>query len=196
MQGGIFMSFEEYNCIKSIDDDRDSVIYNKGKVINYWDDVTKRYRVWATKNSVKLWKDFDSYELMEGKLQDIGRLYLLINSIDNDNIICIYDKSKRKYRPAKNKNELLDIVKSDFNKSQGRTFLKTLFDKDIVKKIIIVPNDVSQEYTERYFINPLITMGTSGLSIICYKLFREHLIPYLSDRAISNLDRHLQEEFV
>lgn len=190
----IILSFyEQFYFINQIDNEKDTVTYGRGKSKDYWEPDTKRYRLWDGRNKSMTWHKFDYAGLMDNKMGDVGRLLLIMQSIDYDNLICIYDKTIRKFRPIRNKEELINVVNLSPNSSQSRAFVKRLFDKDIVKKMVIVPNTKEQEKIERYFLNPLITMREKGISIMCYKLFREHIIPFIPQRAIENLDKHLLE---
>jgi len=185
--------YEQFYFSAQADNNKDTVTYGEGKHKDYWNPETMRYRLWDGRNKSMAWQKFNYLKLMDNKMSDVGRLLLLMQSIDYDNLICIYDKSIRKFRPIRNKEELMQVVNYDINSGQGRTFIKRLFGKDIVKKMIIIPNTEDQDKIERYFLNPIITMREKGISIMCYKLFREHIIPFIPQRAIENLDKHLLE---
>lgn len=186
--------YQQFNYSMPIDDDRDTVVYGKEKHKHYWKPETKHYRLFEGRSKSMIWHKFNYKALMDGKMADIGRLLLIMQQVDADNMICTYDKKIRKIRPIRNKEELTLVAGYEAVNGRSREFLKRLFSKDIVKKLIVIPNTQEQKKIERYFLNPLITMQDKGISLMCYKLFREQLVPVIGERAVANLDKHLLED--
>ena len=61
------------------------------KDADYLNHRTGRYTIWSKRIAVKFWVQVDYYDLFEGNITDIGRTFLLINSIDYNNIVCKMD---------------------------------------------------------------------------------------------------------
>lgn len=176
------------NNITNTYDEYDSVCYGQGKVKKYWNPKTKVYKVWESKTQTALYRDTDYKALMDGKYNDIGRLTILMQHIDNDNCLCY--KHRGKWLPVNCESQLMDLI--DLKPRAWISFKKKLDDKDILKYVTIDNPDGTQWH--RYYINPLCTMRDRGISITCYKLFKESLDPLLPAQARINLERHLAEE--
>lgn len=176
------------NNVTNTYDEYDSVCYGQGKVKKYWNPRTKVYKVWEAKTQTALYRDTDYKELMDGKWADIGRLTILMQHIDNDNCLCY--KYKNKWLPINCESQLRELI--DLKPRAWISFKSKLDAKDILKYVTIDNPDGTQWH--RYYINPLCTMRDRGISITCYKLFKESLDPLLPAQARINLERHLAEE--
>jgi hypothetical protein len=172
-------------------DDYDSVRYGQHKIKKYWNPKTKTYRVFDAKTRSAIWRDVDYEQMMDGKWQDMGRLLKLMQSCDRDNMLCVIDSNRHnKLVPINSEQQLMIVL--DLKKRSWLDFKKKL-DKADILKYITIKNADGTTYM-RYYINPLVTMRDKGISIQCYKLFKESLDNVLSPKAIEDLNKHLLEE--
>jgi len=66
----------------------------------------------------------------------------------------------------------------------AKTFFRELYNKNILKK---------DKDKKLVYLSPFISMRRSRLYIGCYKMFREELRPYLTNKQFCDLERHLEE---
>jgi len=109
--------------------------------------------------------------------KDIGQMMMIIWDMDKNNMVMYKDKHAHKGVPADKK--LLYSMISD-NDEVARRFVKRMIDKGIIKEARI-------DSYSRYYINPIYTMTDSGITLDLYKLFKEIIDPYLTDKAKEDL---------
>jgi hypothetical protein len=167
----------------------DTITLWNGVELKYYDNETQRYKLWIGRHSTRVWSDMDYLnDWCGGDRNLFTNLMILMTNADIDNVIV--RKHGRKHLPVCNEEqlrELLGIKRSSWFKVK----------KFITKKKILIFAELKlgDETYYRYYINPLLTLGSKGLSLSCYKLFREYLLPHITDNARDNLDRHLSEEY-
>lgn len=171
------------------DNQRDAVRYSNQ--IDYWDAETQSYLVWARKKCSKIWHNVGYRELMDGSVVDAGRLLMIMEAVEPDNAISLYDKHTHKRRLATKWADIATLL--DISGGTWKRFAKKLRDKNIIREITIKGINGEPDYTH-YYVNPLITMGSGKLSLQCYKLFQAELDKVLPQRAIMDLQRHWAEE--
>nr|DAN24161.1 MAG TPA: hypothetical protein [Caudoviricetes sp.] len=172
-------------------------MYDEDKIISkwnkfeygYWDSDTKRFRLWDRRNSSRNWAGVDYYNDVCKKNDTYFRaLCLIMQNIDKDNVICF--RHKRCFPPVTNDDDfmnLLCVCKTVFYKVK-----KWLKDNHLISEVIV---DFEGKKTKRYYLSPIISLGGNGISIACYRLFREHIYPHLTGRQKDLLDRHEMEEY-
>lgn len=159
-------------------------VINYSTDINYWDEITGKYRIFSGKNKISVYRDTDLITLFgRDKYDDLGRLFVLINSMDNNNMLGVYDMHKRCYYPITSKQMLYKMlgIKS---RATGATFYKKLKDLDIIKAW---HNDEGKTV---YYINPVYTMADRGITLTVYKLFFDTLnkvLPYKAKVSLQAL---------
>ena len=171
------------------DNQRDAVRYSNQ--IDYWDAETQSYLVWARKKCSKIWHNVGYRELMDGSVVDAGRLLMIMEAVEPDNAISLYDKHTHKRRLATKWADIATLL--DISGGTWKRFAKKLRDKNIIREITIKGINGEPDYTH-YYVNPLITMGSGKLSLACYKLFQAELDKVLPARAVADLQRHWAEE--
>lgn len=171
------------------DNQRDAVRYSNQ--IDYWDPETQSYLVWARKKCSKIWHNVGYRELMDGSVVDAGRLLMIMEAVEPDNAISLYDKHTHKRRLATKWADIATLL--DISGGTWKRFAKKLRSKNIIREITIKGINGEPDYTH-YYINPLITMGSGKLSLQCYKLFQPELDKVLPARAVADLQRHWAEE--
>lgn len=171
------------------DNQRDAVRYSNQ--IDYWDPETRSYLVWARKKCSKIWHNVGYRELMDGSVVDAGRLLMIMEAVEPDNAISLYDKHTHKRRLATKWADIATLL--DISGGTWKRFAKKLKDKNIIREITIKGINGEPDYTH-YYMNPLVTMGSGKLSLACYKLFQPELDKVLPARAVADLQRHWAEE--
>ena len=156
------------------------------KTVKYWNEKTGKYKIWHRTNAVRFFERVNFYELFEGNITDIGRTFLLIHNINNNNVVCRWDTNSHHQVPIDGYEQLMEFL--DIG---NRGTFKKFYDKLVAKKIIaeIEENDVrDKSKTYRHFvINPFFGMKDCGISPSTYKLFHESISPYLTDMARRDL---------
>lgn len=166
----------------------DAIFTWDGKRISYYDPVRKQYRHWSRRGCSKLWKNIDYFhDICKGNKIYLANLTILMNNVDMDNAVC-YRKGEL-LLPINSESQLMELLEI-----KKRTWVE--FKKFLNDNHVLIGTDIKTDSMtyHRFYVNPLYTMGY-GISIHCYRLFREYLIPHLTDRAIKNLDKHLLEEY-
>lgn len=171
------------------DNQRDAVRYSNQ--IDYWDPETQSYLVWARKKCSKIWHNVGYRELMDGSVVDAGRLLMIMEAVEPDNAISLYDRHTHKRRLATKWADIATLL--DISGGTWKRFAKKLRSKNIIREITIKGINGEPDYTH-YYVNPLVTMGSGKLSIACYKLFQPELDKVLPARAVADLQRHWAEE--
>ena len=156
---------------------------------SFWDAENKRYIIQSRTAFVKIYvpadeSKVDLFEALEENTKDIGQIMLIIRYIDNNNMIIYKDKHTRNGVPA-NKELLYKMISE--NKEVARRFIKKMTDKGIIK-------EWKCDNYSRYYINPIYTMADRGITLDLYKLFKEELDPYLTEKAKADLSTILYYE--
>ena len=150
---------------------------------SFWDAKNKRYIIQSRTAFVKLYvpadeSKVDLFDVLEDDPTNIGRMMLIIRHIDNNNMIIYKDKHTRSGVPA-NKELLYKLTGYD-NPDSARKFIKKMTDKGIIK-------EWKCDNYSRYYINPIYTMADRGITLDLYKLFKEELDSYLTEKAKADL---------
>jgi len=153
--------------------DREGVI-NYSTDVNYWDEKKGKYRIFSGKDKISIYRDTDLIEAFGNKYDDLGRLFKLINSMDSNNMLGIYDRHLKHYQPVTNKQMLYDMLGLT-NHSRAAKFYDRLREIELLKEW---HNDDGETV---YYINPVYTMADRGITLTVYKLFYKELnrvLPY------------------
>lgn len=171
---------------------------NLGEVIfmnltKYWHPDTGKYDIWRSKSSVRLWSDVNYNNLMDGSIHDIGRLIILLQSIDKNNFICIENKHTHHLVPVNSTQQIMKML----DISNRGTF-KKFWDKIIAKDIVAVTSindsiNTKKKYT-RFIVNPCVAMSDRGITPSTYKLFHKSIAPLIPYSAKKNLSILLAEQ--
>ena len=172
--------------------EKDTVTYNNDQSVDYYDPENKRYKIFAAKNGSKIFKNVAFWDIFDSKWADIGKVFCLIEHMDQDNRICFYNRSGRRLRSVTSEKDFCDML--NVTKKTWTTFYKKLQKYSIIREIIIKGINGAQD-TKQYYINPIYTMGSKWITLSCYKLFQDELDKVLPARAINDLQRHWREEF-
>lgn len=172
--------------------EKDTVVYNNDKSVDYYDPENKRYKIFAAKKGAKVFKTVAFWDIFDSKWADIGKVFCLIEHMDQDNRICFYDRSGRRLRSVTSEKDFCDML--NVTKKTWTTFYKKLRKYNVIREIIIKGINGARD-TKQYFINPVYTMGSKWITLSCYKLFQDELDRVLPARAIIDLQRHWEEEF-
>lgn len=166
------------------------VSYNNDyKEFNFWDWKKKGYRVFTRTAFQKRFtaKDRDIMDVLESDA-DIGKMHRLTRHIDNENMIMYSNNEKKEAIPA-NKELMLKIIGG--SEKRAREFLRKTINLGIIHELKI-PNDGKPDF--RYFVSPVYTMTSAGLTLHLYRLFREQLFRYLRPQAIIDLEKLIYYE--
>lgn len=167
----------------------DEIVLADGTKFTSWNEDTKTYKLWVRRKSSRVWLDTNYLDdWCDGNESLFAKLMILVSHTDVDNIIV--KRSGSHYIPISKEDELMELLRVKRSKwFEVKKFLN--------KKKILVYGELKlgDEIYRRYYINPLITLHSKGLSLTCYKLFREYLLQYLTERAQYLLDAHLTEHF-
>lgn len=160
---------------------KDGVI-NYSTDVNYWDEKKGKYRLFSSKDRISIYRDNDLIEAFP-KYEDLGRLFKLVNSMDANNMIGIYNKHLKHYAPVTNKVQLYALlgIKS---RTTGAAFYQKLKDLDIIKEWH------DDEGRTVFYINPVYTMADRGITLTVYKLFYDALnkvLPYKAKESLQAL---------
>lgn len=109
---------------------------------------------------------------------DLGKMYRIMRYIDNMNMI-VYDNHDKKATIPADQELMLKLIGG--HEKRAKEFLNKMMKLEIIKE-----GNVGSG--KRYFINPIYTMASKGISTFVFKLFRESLLPHLSEQAVSDLD--------
>lgn len=161
--------------------------------ISFWDSKAKKYFFRPKTSFLKVYVPDDSavpdlYDALDEEPKDIGQIMLIMRHIDNDNMIQYRDKHNKQSTPA-NKKILYQMISK--NPEVARRFVKKMMDKGIIRKW---ESEWEGGKIERFFINPLYTVRDKGISLNLYKLFKEELDLYLTDKAKKDLGTLLYYE--
>ena len=161
------------------------------KDADYLNHRTGRYTIWSKRIAVKFWVQVDYYDLFEGNITDIGRTFLLINSIDYNNIVCKMDAHSHRQVPLDSYKQLMDLVGIS-NRDTFRKFFNKLVEKDIIAEIY--ENDVIDKNKKfrRFVINPAFGMKDKGISSSVFKLFYKSISPLISSKTNTDLSRMVE----
>jgi hypothetical protein len=151
-------------------------------IVDYWDEKKKKYRIFSSKDRISIFRDNEIVELFDHDPKELGYIMILINSMDNDNMIGIYNKHLRYYSPINSRAALYELL-GITNKNKAAAFYKKLKFFELIK-------EWCDEYNHtRYFVNPRYTMADRGISLMLYKLFMEDLDKVLPYKAKMNLKK-------
>lgn len=143
-------------------------------LVNYWDEKRGKYRIFSGKDKISIYRDTDLIETFGNKYDDLGRLFKLINSMDSNNMLGIYDRHLKHYQPVTNKQMLYDMLGLT-NHSRAAKFYDRLREIELLKEW---HNDNGETV---FYINPVYTMADRGITLTVYKLFYKELnrvLPY------------------
>ena len=163
----------------------------KAQKYNFWDG--KKYRIRTGTNCARLFTPGDHFapelcETLDWKATQIGYAIMIIRNMDRNNMIMYYDRHTKTAIPA-NKELLYKFFSK--NPNSARVIVKPLLEKGVIREWT---SKWKGGKTERYYINPLYTMRDSGITLDLYKLFKEELDPYLTDKAKKDLGTLLYYE--
>lgn len=175
------MQFDNFSIKTELGDEYDSVTYAKGNTKKYWFPNKLEYRFWEGKKANMLWNEIDYTKLLDNYHKDFSKLFLLIQCINDKNILV--DSNNKPLKTDKQISEFIGLRYSGNTKQ----FFKELGDKNILKK-----EKINKNITHVY-LNPLVAMKKYRLYIGCYKMFREELLPYLTNKQRNDLEKHLAE---
>lgn len=158
-------------------------VINYSTDVNYWDEKKGKYRIFSSKDRISIYRDTDLIKAFGDKYDDLGRLFKLINSMDANNMIGIYDKHLKHYQPVTSRQMLYDLlgIKS---RTTGGNFYKKLKEIELLKEWY---NDEGQTV---FYISPIYTMADRGITLTVYKLFFVELnrvLPYKAKMALQAL---------
>ena len=156
------------------------------KKVQYWNPETRRYTIWSKRNAVRFWGDVDYYNLFDGNIKDIGRIFLLINSIDYDNFVCKLDTNLHQQTRISSNEQLMEIVGIS-NRGVFRDFFDKLVEKNIIAEIYENEGGDKNKKCKRFVINPLFGMRAKGITPEVFKLFHKSISPHISSIAQKNL---------
>ena len=159
-------------------DEFDTVIYSNQKVKRYWNPLTNLYSIWEAKDKLLLWRDVDYFYLMDKNDAYYGRFMRLIRFMNHEN----YLRTIAGETVYTNK-DLLELLELQPNNRTAQKFIQFLYSKSIIRK---------DPLHKRVYVNPCYAMTQTKIHIDCYRVFREELIPKLTNRAIGNLEKHLK----
>ena len=171
-------------------DQYDTVVYGKNKAKKYWNPKTKTHRAWEQRSKTMVWDDVDYMSIVDNKWADYGRLKLLLECIDVDNTVCIRNGHSRKWIPVNSETKLKEMLGL---KDRAWHDFKGKLDKADILKYVTIENGDGTSYM-RYYVNPVYTLKDFGISLNCYKLFKESLDKVLPRMTRINLEKHLAEE--
>lgn len=112
--------------------------------------------------------------------KDLGYLLILFNSMDNNNMLGLYNQHLRHYAPITSKQGLYKLL--GIARNAGAAFYQKLQDYAIIKEW---HNDDGDTV---YFINPAYTMADRGITLTTYKLFKRQLDKILPYKARTSLE--------
>lgn len=172
------MQFNQFNISVEEGDEYDSVTYAKGNTKKYWFPNQLNYRFWEGKKANMLWNDIDYTKLLNNYHRDFSKLFLIIQC-SNDKNILVNSNNK----PLQTNKQISEFIGLQYS-GNTKQFFKELYDKNILKK---------DKNKKLIYLSPFISMKKYKLYIGCYKMFREELLPYLTDKQKNDLDKHLAE---
>ncbi len=133
-------------------------------------DTNGKYNYSDARRFRKVFLDEDLTELMDENWAEAGHLNHLMNFVDRDNMICYHDSHKNSSVPVADKTTLYKIAGYKDRKT-GSKFVKKLFDKKVICTCTINGN----KKCVRFFVNPVLTIRSAGISLELYKLFKEQI---------------------
>ena len=80
------------------------------KTVKYWNEKTGKYKIWHRTNAVRFFERVNFYELFEGNITDIGRIFLLIHNINNNNVVCRWDTNSHHQVPIDGYEQLMEFL--------------------------------------------------------------------------------------
>jgi len=170
-----------------------SIFYDPQKKVIYSKSLYKRKHVTVYTSTTK--QDDTIYTVAGRDPATIGRIFLLLENIDDDNMIIFYNHDKKRARPASTKKDLYNIMGFQSQTSKAAVALmKTLFDKNVIIEMSIkIKNNSTgkEEACKRYCISPIYTMALKGISLGCYKLFKESIDKLLPLAQVHELEKVL-----
>lgn len=157
---------------------------NDYKEFKFWNPEKKEYRVFTRNAFQKRFtaKGRDIMDVLESDA-DIGKMHRLMRYIDNENMIMYSNYDKKSAIPA-NKELMLKIIGG--HEKRVEEFLRKIMKLGIVQELRFLYD--GYPYT-RYYVSPVFTISSTGISLNLYKLFREQLLPYLTPQAIIDLEK-------
>lgn len=172
------MRFDRFQTSVSLGDEYDSVAYTHTDTKKYWFPNQLDYRFWEGKKSAMLWKEIDYTRLLDNYHRDFSKLFLIIQAINDKNIIV-----DSRGKPLYTNKDIAESVGIKYD-TTAKTFFRELYNKGILKK---------DKDKKLVYLSPFVSMRKSRLYIGCYKMFREELRPYLTNKQFCDLERHLEE---
>ena len=155
-----------------------------GKAKGKYNQETGIYKLWKGDKHIMLFNPQDIYTVYAGGSKTVlGNIMLLICSVDFANMVMIH-KGKRKY-PANSEKALMEIL--GVSERTWKDLRKILFHKEhpILCKGMY---GIGDKKFYRYYMNPLISIFYTGISIFCYRLFRDYLKESLSTTDFETLE--------
>lgn len=159
-------------------DKYDSVTYARGNNKKYWFPNQLNYRFWEGCSRYMLWVNIDYTKLLNNYNRDFPKLFLLIQCINDKNMIV-----NSHGIPVYTTKEMSELINLSYNRT-AKQFFKELFDKKILKK---------DKEKKLIYLSPFVSMKINKIYIGCYKIFREELLPVLTDKQKSDLEKRLKE---
>lgn len=155
------------------------------QAVESYNQETGIYKLWRTRRHLMLYDTLDIFkDFAKEKKTLYANIMLLVRCTDSANMITIRKKG-RSY-PANSEKALMEIMHIKSDRSWDRV-KQVLFDK---KYPVLCKGtfEIGEQKCIRYFMNPLITIYYKGISIFCYRLFREYLKDFLSERDYATLE--------
>lgn len=148
-------------------------------IAEFYNDQKKEYRIFTRAKFAKVFHGVgrEITEVLESD-HEIGRMYRIMCSIGEDNMVIYSDHNKHMTVPC-NRPLMLELIGG--NARKAREFLQKLIEQKLIYELRI-------EKSERYFVSPIYTMTSWGISPFLYAMFREQLLPLIPEQAVKDLD--------
>lgn len=122
---------------------------------------------------------------------DIGRIFLLLENINGQNMIMVVNHKTKRAIPANSKQDIINVMGY---KSRGAAKkLMTILEENHV--VIEVTHKTKNETTgkedryKRYYVSPIYTMPYKGLNLDTYLLFKEQIDDLLDKTTVRELEK-------
>jgi hypothetical protein len=122
---------------------------------------------------------------------DIGRIFLLLENINGQNMIMVVNHKTKRAIPANSKQDIINVMGY---KSRGAAKkLMTILEENHV--VIEVTHKTKNETTgkedryKRYYVSPIYTMPYKGLNLDTYLLFKEQIDDLLDPATVRELEK-------
>ena len=160
-----------------------------GVAIPKYNRNTQRYKLWNTTRHVMLFDKVDIYTDIAKENKNIyANIMLLISHTDITNMLMI--RQGNRYYPVTTEEGIMSILR--IKKTAWYKLKPFLFNKILPVLIKSTLSAGDKEYYT-YYINPLLSVDYRGISIPCYRIFREYLKDYLCSADYYTLEKWSSE---